>query len=1303
MRLHRALVVAADAALVGAIPAIVLVAVVAGTRASERATPSAAPTSPLVQEALEHTHGDEALAFRNLQKQDENGVIPRDGLLRADAHVARMKQAQRAQAARAAGTPKGSSAADVETVAGIDRASWEWLGPGNIGGRIRSIVIHPTDPDTMWVGSVTGGIFKSTNGGASWTHLDDFMSNLAVSTLVAHPSAPGTLYAGTGESFTYNVVGAGNRGAGVFKSTDGGATWAQLPSTAGSVFDFVNRLAVHPVDPQILLAALEDGIMRSEDAGASWTLVYQSASHLDELKDVDFDPVDGNKAVASGENGLALYSVDGGVTWEAATGIPGGIGSGSGRLEVAYAAGNPAVVYASLDHPPASELYRSEDGGHSYTLVHSATDYLASQGWYDNALWVSPVDDAHVIVGGVDLYRSTDSGATLTKISDWTRNYFFVRGEAPTNSAHADHHVIVSHPGYDGATNKTVFFGNDGGIAKTLDVLAVAPTTGWQELNNNLGITQFYGAAANPATDTIIGGTQDNGTLRYTPAGGTEGWHMTFGGDGGFNSSDPTDSNYYYGEYIYLQIHRSTDGAQNSQFIVGCGNPPPLRLTDACTKNANFIAPFLLDPNEPTRLLAGGRSLWRTNDARTEYPDAFGPTWEAIKGPNGVAPAPGANISAIAVAEGNSDLVYVGHNDGEIYRTTNGTAAAPTWTKVNHDWMPHTMVLDLTIDPVNHDVVYAAYGGFLGFQGANVWRSENGGATWWERAGFGATGLPTMPVRSIAVNAENTSWIYAGTELGVFASEDAGVTWHVPNDGPANVPVDELVWMDHRLVAATHGRGVFRSEPLGPPANDDFSRARPLGGPTVLGTNVGAGREPGEPHHAGDDGGASVWYKWTAPADGTLELHTGDSDFDTLLAVYTGSEPGSLVLPGPEWANDDESSEVVTSRIGPVPVTEGTTYRIAVDGFSDADGTGPATGTVRLARTFLQSRPGPPRGVSAKPGDRHVRLSWFPPRDPGISPITNYVITPFVGATPQPATEIPAFLTHTLRGLENGTTYTFRVAARTAQGVGQQSAASNPVTPRRPAVADFDGDGASEIGVFRPSSGLWALEGLPWTQFGIDGDVPVPADQEGDGDDDIAVWRPSTGLWARNGGLWEQFGIEGDIPVPADYNLDRADIGVFRPSTGLWAVRGMSWTHFGINGDIPVPADYNGDGRADIAVWRPSTGLWAIRGQEWAQFGIEGDIPVPADYDGDGDADIAVWRPSTGLWAIRGQDWAQFGIPGDIPIPADYDGDERADIAVWRPSTGLWAINGLSWAQFGAEGDIPVTLPPALALHLGLT
>jgi murein DD-endopeptidase MepM/ murein hydrolase activator NlpD len=263
---------------------------------------------------------------------------------------------------------------------------------------------------------------------------------------------------------------------------------------------------------------------------------------------------------------------------------------------------------------------------------------------------------------------------------------------------------------------------------------------------------------------------------------------------------------------------------------------------------------------------------------------------------------------------------------------------------------------------------------------------------------------------------------------------------------------------------------------------------------------------------------------------------------------------------------------------------------------------------------------------------------------------------------------------------------------------------------------DFDGDGKTEVGVFRPSNGGWynllSSNGNASSQaFGLSTDQLAPADYDGDGRTDLGVYRGSAGTWylqrSQLGFTGIAFGSNGDIPVPADYDGDgKADIAVFRPSTGIWYMQrstaGFLAMQFGANGDWPVPADYDGDGKADIAVYRDSAGAWYMQrsaaGFAGIAFGASGDKPVQGDYDGDGKADVAVFRPSTNVWyALRstaGFSAVLFGANGDRPAPGDYDGDAKWDQAVFRPAGGNWylmrSLAGFTGVQFGANGDTPI-------------
>jgi hypothetical protein len=253
-------------------------------------------------------------------------------------------------------------------------------------------------------------------------------------------------------------------------------------------------------------------------------------------------------------------------------------------------------------------------------------------------------------------------------------------------------------------------------------------------------------------------------------------------------------------------------------------------------------------------------------------------------------------------------------------------------------------------------------------------------------------------------------------------------------------------------------------------------------------------------------------------------------------------------------------------------------------------------------------------------------------------------------------------------------------------------AGANPVT-----VADFDGDGDTDVSIYRPSTGGWYIEGKNPVFFGLAGDVPVPGNYDGDIDADISVFRPSVGGWYVQGGGPVFFGLNGDIPVPANYDGGgNDDIAVFRPAVGGWYRQGQDAVFFGLNGDIPVPGDYDGDGDDDIAVYRPSVGGWYIQGQEPVFFGLNGDVPVPGDYDGDGNDEIAVFRPSVGGWYVQGMATQFFGLSGDIPVPGSYDADDAYERAVFRRTTGAWFIEGGTTQFLGGAGDIPLPLPNAI-------
>ncbi len=707
---------------------------------------------------------------------DENGPPTVAQLFRANGERRALEVAD-----AIAGRPKS---------AGLQPAQWQSLGPSNVGGRVRALAFDPRRANRLLAGTASGGLWMSDDAGASWRANFDFLPNLSVTALVFDPRNPNNVYLGTGEA------SAGLVGVGAFKSIDGGNTWSYLGATnvdANPDWRFVNRLAVHPGTPQVLLAALTHNnlttgsIQRSIDGGGSWVRVSAFKA-----LDIAFDPNDPANAVAGLDDGTIAFSRDAGLTWERSAPLvatPDGR-SNTARAEIAFARSQPGLVYASIDHDKG-EVWRSPDGGATWEYL-STPQHLNDQGDYDNAIWVDPTDASHVVVAGLDIYQSRDGGVIFGKVSDW-RN-------APS-SPHADHHALVSPP--DFASSRRLFTGNDGGVYKAANVDAIAAGAGaggvgWTSANAGLAVTQFYSGAGRSASGgRIIGGTQDNGSLTLTQ--GT--WSPFRGGDGGYVAVDPASDLVFYGSYVYLSIHRSTNGGFAQYICSGITEALPSEgSSDFCgagaTKKANFIAPFILDPTNPNRLLAGANSLWVSDNARAGIP-----AWRVLKAPSA---ATDNFINAIAVHEANGNAIWVGHNNGELYRSTNGLAQTPTWTRVGAGVLPARRVMRVTVDRDNPNRVIAA---FTGFAPANVWQSLDAGATWASITG----NLPAAPVFDVKRHPARSAWLYAATSVGVFTSENGGLSWSTTNEGPANIRVRELFWIDgETLGAATYGRGMYK-------------------------------------------------------------------------------------------------------------------------------------------------------------------------------------------------------------------------------------------------------------------------------------------------------------------------------------------------------------------------------------------------------------------------------------------------------------------------------------------------------------
>ena len=705
---------------------------------------------------------------------------------------------------------------------------WTSLGPGNVGGRTRALVLNSSDPNVMYAGGVSGGVWKSTNAGASWKPIADLLPNIAVNSLAIDPSDGNVIYAGTGEGY-FNEDSV--RGAGIFKSTDSGATWSYLTNTNTPDFHYVNDIVVSPNNNQRIYAGTGTGVWRSTNSGANWTRVLNpglTGGCLDLAIRTD-QPTDYLFASCGTFDLASVYrntDAGGAGAWTQTLAE-----LGMGRTSLAIAPSNQAVAYAmasSIEGGPFDHglyaVFRTTDGGANWTARVRNTDPVklntvllsnpiiaffitcagseieafVNQGWYDNVIAVDPLDPNRVWAGGIDLFRSDDGGANWGIASHWWAD--------PSASVycHADQHAIVFHPGFDGNTNKTMYVGNDGGLFITTDARAATGTgedavcnqissVPWSSLNNGYGVTQFYHGAPYPDGATYIGGAQDNGVTRGSD-GAPNGWSTLLGGDGGYVAVDPTNTDVLYAENILLSIQKSTDGGAT--------------FADAVTGIAEsfldfaFITPFVMDRGNPQRLWTGGLYMWRTTDGATNWSQAS----DIVGG--------FASFSAIAVAPTNPNNVLAGTMDGFIHRTNIGLTSDETtvWPFVQ----PRDgFVSSLSFDPADANTAYATYSTFNTVPSdRHVYKSTDAGATWVGIDGAGVTGLPDVPTHSLVVDPTSSSRLYVGTDLGVFVTVDGGATWARENTGFANVATEWLTTNGSagtiNIFAFTHGRGVWR-------------------------------------------------------------------------------------------------------------------------------------------------------------------------------------------------------------------------------------------------------------------------------------------------------------------------------------------------------------------------------------------------------------------------------------------------------------------------------------------------------------
>ena len=629
-------------------------------------------------------------------------------------------------------------------------------------GRFTSIALHPRDTRIMLAGGGSAGVWRTVNGGASWLALGDNECSTSVGHIVMDPVDPNIVYAGTGEIF--DPAGFTD-GCGILKSTNMGNSWVRVAgpqlAPAGQLGALVYRVAIDratagSASTTTLYAATSLGVLRSTDAGTSWTTVLQGFA-----TDVIQHPTRPEVLYAaignpqSAPNNGVYISTNGGTTWFLLSAQL-GAGGTIGRVALAVTPARPGSVWALMSDP-ANRKFRSlsrwDEFSNTWTLLpangvlfNSELLDFGTQSNYNLVVGVDPQDENRVIIAGVRMFRSRDGGKNFDQIAA---------------NVHSDWHGLA----FDQQDSRRMVVTSDGGIFTSLN-----GGDSFRSLNNGISATQFYpGIAVHPTNPAVVvGGTQDNGSMM---SGGALFWSGISFGDGGWAMIDYTNPNIVMtsSQNGNLQVHdlstRSFTPLQNRLNF-----PAP------------FITPFVIDPVIPRTIYAGTRALERSED--------FGASWVVFS------PQLPAEVSAIAIGRGTPRTMFVGTQSGLVAYSRDGGS---NWFGAQG---PSRAVSDIASDPNDPQRFGITFGGF---GGSKVFVTQDAGQTFAILTG----NLPDIPLNSFAFTPARNRF-FVGSDIGVFETTDAGQTWGLTSGLPL-VPVSDLVYhaATNRLIASTYGRGVW--------------------------------------------------------------------------------------------------------------------------------------------------------------------------------------------------------------------------------------------------------------------------------------------------------------------------------------------------------------------------------------------------------------------------------------------------------------------------------------------------------------
>ena len=643
----------------------------------------------------------------------------------------------------------------------LKTSNWEELGPRvwqqNTGhwnpgiGRINVVAVDPNDQDVVYIGSPSGGCWKTTDEGSNWEVLTDELPVLGVSAIALDHTNSDIIYIGTGDrdaSNTYSI--------GVLKSTDGGQSWEET-GMVHSIYQnlTVEKLLIHPDDPNTIFCAVNNGLYRSYDGADTWEQIL--TGHIDDL---EFKPGDPNTIYAI--TNKFFKSSDGGDSF---TQIYDGLPTSNGRAQIAVTEAAPEYVYFMCAGPGGlfGGVYKSTDSGDSFELKADSPQMLgysplgndnSSQSGYDLALAASHVDPEEVHLLGIITWRSFDGGVNWVATTEWS----FPNS---TGYTHCDMHWAHFEGG-------TLYVGSDGLVSKSEDSGET-----WTDLTTGIGVRQFYrigGSKNHPYK--LMGGSQDNGTSVYT----TDYWHEWLGADGMECLVDYSNPNIVYGTSQNGSFYKSTNGGMNQTSLAQPGG-------------GAWVTPFVIHPTDPLTIFVGNNSGVRktTNGMQS---------WTTISDFT-------ATIRQLAISESNPNYIYASWGN-TIKRTKDGGA---TWSNI-YNGLPSNSITYIAVHPSNPELIAVSLSGYD--EGQKVYLSEDAGDNWSNHS----YNLPNIPANCVAFYDDPAASLYVGMDVGVYYIDNNLAEYETFWEGMPNVIVNELEinYQINKIRAGTYGRGLWESD-----------------------------------------------------------------------------------------------------------------------------------------------------------------------------------------------------------------------------------------------------------------------------------------------------------------------------------------------------------------------------------------------------------------------------------------------------------------------------------------------------------